>query len=278
LIRRTRNHILRWYGYDSETHERVNPAQFEQYRRGERRAYVMVGDRRQFFPKRQIETITYSIEDAYQGLYQQIRGYLGKSRKGLPAEPLPDALTYARYGLWHYVDKRKRSKEPYASLQRAGANLCGLMRILLFKRFESSVHAFRQTISTLLRMHESFLNALAQSIVPAGEDARAILYESDEMEEAQLLDALREVADRYDAADFDTELLHRHIEHDIQVLQTILQLVAPITAEQDAKLQTLMDELKREPLSKGKCLIFTQYADTARYLYENKTRAKDRTT
>ncbi len=43
LIRRTRNHILRWYGYDSETREPVDPAQFRPYLEGERRAYVMVG-------------------------------------------------------------------------------------------------------------------------------------------------------------------------------------------------------------------------------------------
>ncbi len=269
LIRRTRNHILRWYGYDAETHESVDPAQFEQYRRGERRAYVMVGDRHQFFPDRKLNTIAYSIEDTYQGLYQQIRDYLGKSRKGPPAEPLPEALTYARYGLWHYVARRKRKKEPYASLQRAGANLCGLMKILLFKRFESSVYAFRQTISTLLRIHESFLKALEDGIVPAGQDARAILYESDEMEETQLLDALREVADRYDAADFDTELMRRHIQHDIRILRKILALAEPITPEMDAKLQTLFAEMQKKPLTEGKCLIFTQYADTARYLYEN---------
>lgn len=276
LIRRTRNHILRWYGYDSETHQQVDPTHFEQYRRGERRAYIMVGGRHQFFPERKLNTITYSIEDTYQGLYQQIRGYLGKSRKGPPKEPLLEALTYARYGLWHYVDRGKRKKEPYGSLQRAGANLCGLMRILLFKRFESSVHAFRRTISTLLRIHESFLKALENRIVPAGEDAQAVLYESDKMEEAQLLDALREVADRYDAADFDTELMRRHIQHDIRILRKILALAEPITPEMDAKLQTLFTELQKDPLDQGKCLIFTQYADTARYLYENLNPGQER--
>jgi ERCC4-related helicase len=53
------------------------------------------------------------------------------------------------------------------------------------------------------------------------------------------------------------------------MLTKILALVAPITPEKDAKLQTLKERLAQRPLKDGKRLIFTQYADTARYLYEN---------
>lgn len=269
LVRRTRNHILRWYGYDSETQQRVDPSRFEEYRHGRRRAYVMVAGRHQFFPKRELDTIEYSIEDTYSGLYQQLRGYLGKPRRGQPTEPLADELTYARYGLWHYVTPRKQRQEPYVSLQRAGANLCGLMRILLFKRFESSVDAFRETIGRLERMHGVFIRALDEGIVPAGEDAQQILYESDNLEERQLMDALAEASDRYAIRDFDVDRLRRHLEHDVELLGRIRQLVEPITPEMDDKLQTLISRLGEPPLHKGKVLIFTQFADTARYLYEN---------
>jgi len=112
LIRRTRNHILRWYGLDSETHQPVDPSRFKEYLDGKRRAYVMVAGRHQFFPKRELETIEYSIEDAYQGLYQELRGYLGKPRKALPEKPPAGELTYARYGLWHYVVPEKQRQEP----------------------------------------------------------------------------------------------------------------------------------------------------------------------
>ncbi len=49
----------------------------------------------------------------------------------------------------------------------------------------------------------------------------------------------------------------------------MIDLVAPISPDKDAKLQTLLRKLKTKPLSEGKVLIFTQYADTARYLYDN---------
>src|SRR5439155_12605361 len=115
LIRRTRNHILRWYGFDSATHQPVDPSCFQEYLDSRRQAYVMVGGRRQFFPRRELVTIEYSIEQTYQGLYQELRQYLGKPRKGQPAQPLAHELTYARYGLWHYVIKAKQRQEPYAS-------------------------------------------------------------------------------------------------------------------------------------------------------------------
>lgn len=270
LVRRTRQHILRWYGFDAETHEPVDPNRFQEYLQGTRKAYVLVGGKHQFFPKRELETIEYSIEDTYQGLYQELRGYLGKARKGKPGKAMPDGeLTYARYGLWHYVKPDKQKKEPYTSLQRAGANLRGLMRVLLFKRFESSVYAFRETVRRLLKMHQSFLGSLDGGFVPAGEDAQYILYECDTLEEGALLDALREVSKRYDAKDFDLDALRAHIEHDIELFEKILKLVSPITPEKDAKLQKLREWLAVSPLKGAKRLIFTQYADTAKYLFAN---------
>jgi len=271
LIRRTRNHILRWYGYDSETREPVDPAQFRPYLEGERRAYVLVGDRKQFFPQRVLETIEYSIEETYRGLYQQLRDFLGQSHKEQPDRAPVNKLTFARYGLWHYVVKEKQRQEPYSTMQRAGANLHGLIRVLLFKRIESSVYAFKETIRRLLHVHRAFLDALAQGIVPAGDEAQKILYESDFADDTALVDALQRTADfgRYKVEDFDLPRLQADIEHDIRLFEQILSLVEPITPAQDAKLQTLKQRLAGAPLNAGKVLIFTQYADTAIYLYDN---------
>ena len=269
LIRRTRNHILRWYGFDAETEKPVDPSRFQQYLNGSRNAYVLVGGKKQFFPKRSLETVSYSIEDTYRGLYHQLRGHLGKPRGKDSASLAAGQLTYARYGLWNYVIESKQKQEPYSDLQRSGANLRGLMRILLFKRFESSVHAFRQSIRRLLNLHRLFAEALENGIVPAGDEAQAILYEPSAAEEQDLMDALAAVSGRYKVDDFNVELLQEHLSNDIALLQKTLSLVEPITPDQDAKLQSLLDRLGQPPLQDGKCLIFTQYADTARYLHEN---------
>ncbi len=269
LLRRTRNHILRWYGFDGKTDQPVDPSQFQEYLDGHRKAYVVVGGEKQFFPKRVLETISYNIEDTYQGLYFKLREHLGKPRGSPVSSSSVDELTYARYGLWNYVIQAKQKQEPYTNLQSSGINLRGLMRILLFKRFESSVHAFKVTVRRLLEVHERFLEALEGGIVPAGEAAQNILYEPNEAEEQDLMEALRHASVQYNIADFKIEELRADIEHDIQLLGTMLGLVSPITVAQDAKLQILKKRLAEPPLNEGKCLIFTQYADTARYLFDN---------
>ncbi|MDE3090716.1 MAG: helicase, partial [Chloroflexota bacterium] len=269
LIRRTRRDILRYYGYDEETNQPLDPSHWREYLDGTKRAYIIVAGKHQFFPRRELETIDYSIEDTYQGLYQQLRKAIGMPHKKRGGHLPKGELTYARYGLWNYVHKEKQKREPYASLARAGRNLRGLMRIMMFKRFESSVFAFRETIRRMLKVHERFLTALKQGIVPAGEDAQDILYEPSAAEEQNLMEALKQVTGRYRAEDFDLDSLKKCVRQDTRILKKMFRLIEPISAEEDAKLQTLKKRLRQAPFKDGKCLIFTEYADTAQYLYDN---------
>lgn len=142
--------------------------------------------------------------------------------------------------------------------------------MMLFKRFESSVHAFRRTLKRLKLIHEVFLKSLGEGFVPAGEDAQRLLYESDKYEEADLLDALAATSSKYDIADFDEPRLRHHLEADLDLLGKIVDLVEPITPDKDDKLQALISGLKKGITKKtGKVLIFTQYSDTAEYVHEN---------
>jgi superfamily II DNA/RNA helicase len=279
LIRRTRNQILRYYGLDSETNLPIDKSpHINEYLSGQRKAYILVGGRHQYFPKRRLETIEYSIEDTYNGLYQQLRQYLGKSNKQKSLKNLTNTLCYARYGLGNYVLAAKQQQEPYKGLQTAGANLRGLIRVLLFKRFESSVYAFQQTIDRMILAHERFLLGLQEGIIPAGKDAQAILNDEEAAgeDELDIIDALRSVSGKYDIEDFDRAKLTKHIAHDLKILNQIHQLVAPITPAQDAKLQTLKQWLAKPDILGKKQIIFTQYADTAQYLYDQITDDSDR--
>ena len=283
LIRRTRRHILRYYGFAEGTDEPLRDmtdAAVASYLDGTKRAYVRIGAKKQFFPKRELETLRYSIEDSYEGLYEKIRHHLGR-RGSQQYEPvLGDELTYARYGLWNYVKTELRELKKYRDLHRAGINLRGLIRVMLFKRFESSVHAFRESLIRLERIHEVFLKSMAQGQVPAGEDAQAILYESDRYEETELMDALERCTGSYPLEDFEADRLKSHIEADRSLIQKLIGMVRPICPAADDKLQTLIQglrlgpngnkpEIPAIPKQRGKVLIFTQFADTARYLYEN---------
>lgn len=274
MVRRLRKHILRWYGYAGDTSQplrELSDVKARPYLAGEKKAYVMVAGRHQYFPKRELETLRYSIEDTYDGLYDQIRGILGRTPPGEKTVLRPGKqLTYARYGLWNYVLPEKQKTDPYKDLQRAGVNLRGLIRVMVFKRFESSVCAFRKTLERLEKIHGFFLEALDRGFVPAGQDAQKLLYESDVFDNDGLMDALQEHSGRYRIADFDEPKLRQHLAADQKLIQKMISLVDPIIPERDAKLQVLLAGLKKGiPKTRSKVLIFSQYADTAQYLYEN---------
>lgn len=272
LIRRTRRHILRWYGYAAEDGSPLcekTDDQCKPYLNYEKRAYVIVNNKHQFFPKRELDSLRYSIDDTYNGLYEQIRNCLGTYDKEAKNLRPGVALTYARYGLWNYVVEILQKVEPYKDLHRSGINLRGLIRTSLFKRFESSVYAFRVSLRRMLVTHEAFLAALERGFVPAGDKVDKILASVEDTEDEDFIEKLERESKLYKAQDFHLDILKSHIKEDIGLLKRMLGLIAPIAPEKDAKLQALIKRLRQYPMDSGKCLIFTQFADTAAYLYQN---------
>ncbi|MCD6394977.1 MAG: helicase [Planctomycetes bacterium] len=272
LIRRTRKHILQWYGYAADTNvplRELSEVTRHQYLSGQKRAYVNVGGKHQYFPKRKLKTLRYSIESTYHGLYDYLRKCLGQPRTKRYRPKPGEELTYARYGLWNFVIKSKKHKAPYNELRRAGINLRGLIRTMLFKRFESSVYAFRTTVKRMIKTHELFLKSIERGFVPAGEKADDFLGRHGKFDEVELLDALQAVSGKYSLDDFESEKLIKCIKADLDLLNDMYQQVKRITPDKDDKLQQIIRQLSEPPVSNGKCLIFTQFADTAQYLYEN---------
>ena len=274
LVRRTRRHILRWYGTAEDTGRPLRDledAEAAPYLRGERPASVRVGNSRQFFPRRRLVTLSYSIDDTYRGLYDRIRDLL----TGEAATAGGEVITYARFDLGTYVLKEYRNKKPYDGLRWGGRNLRGLMRILMFKRLESSVYAFRRSVEKMLRANQLFLEGLGQGIIiarDAGLNPALLadkLFDEGQLPDKEDWDELRQ-ASPYKAGHFDIPSLRRDIEADIAVLRELMELVEPIVPDQDAKLNRFLRGMNGEFLrNSGKVLVFTQFADTAEYLYEH---------
>jgi superfamily II DNA/RNA helicase len=267
LIRRTRIHLLKW-GYAKRDN------------RG--RTFIIIKEHgietTKYFPKREDPiTLEYNLDKTYKGLYDEIRVILGKYRKfeDIDTSKLKDELTYARYGLWHYVKDEKKRKAPYTDLHHAGRNLRGLLRVLLFKRFESSVYAFRESVNRLHELHIRFLKAVNAGVIPAGEEAEYLLYESGQYDDIQLIDELKKLEKKYNLEDFDIEQLKKDLEKDIHLFKKLYDLVKDVNVAQDEKLQALLARLKEDKKLKKKVLIFTQYAETATYLYDNLNSAKE---
>ncbi|HEV2046028.1 MAG TPA: helicase-related protein [Chthoniobacterales bacterium] len=259
-----------------DKHEREMPPLLQHFMVRRTRTHIrehwpnaQINGRKLIFPDRKLTTIKYNINKAYNGLYDKLRRLIEPPN---PKEGKTQGLRYARYGLIDYVDAAMRSQSPYKDLARAGLRLSGLMRSLLFKRLESSVEAFRCTVSHLLESHRLFLALLKEGKISAGEDVEPLLKDLEEgdAEDEDLLESLRGVSAKYDIKSFDRTRLEADITNDVHCLQKIRDAVEPITPAHDAKLQRLIKWLDEESLLRQhKLLVFTQFSDTGEYLYKN---------
>lgn len=157
-----------------------------------------------------------------------------------------------------------------------------LMAINLMKRMESSVESFRLTLS---RMQNSIDAALAKLTAfrnnPA--ESRNFWYGSDDAVEIQEWDYEDEREENYllagksvkiELADMDLDAWEKDLRKDLQTIRKLLDRARQIDAGKDNKLTALKDlisEKANAPLNRGnrKMLIFTAFADTADYLFDN---------
>ncbi|GGL68957.1 helicase [Microlunatus endophyticus] len=201
-------------------------------------------------------------------------------------------LTLAVYTPLAYVFPSRRDK--YEQLYGAGsgqnymggetANLGAasreqgirkLMTVNLLKRLESSVEAFRLTLTrlelTVAEAIEAVDNHAAKiaDIVSAFADMDA---EDDDFEFPTSGTVGRKT--QIDLADMDVESWNRDLVNDGKVIQQLLASISGISPEHDSKLRALRDLIAgklQHPLNPGnrKVLIFSAFADTAEYLYTN---------
>ena len=280
LVRRTRRHILRWYGTAEDSGKPLRELDDETaapYLRGERPASVPVGGKKQFFPRRRLQTISYSIDATYSGLYDRIRDLL----TGDARTPDNHRMSYARFGLGNYVLPEYRTIHPYNKLHQAGIHLRGLIRVLMFKRLESSVYAFQQSVRRMIRVNRAFLEGLNRGVITAQEAGfdpktlQQVLLEEGAMPDEGVWESLREKSP-YRIECFDLLNLRADVESDIAVLEELERMAGPIIPDRDAKLQRFLRGIRNGFFrNSGKILVFTQFSDTADYLFRAVTAIRD---
>lgn len=148
-----------------------------------------------------------------------------------------------------------------------------LMAINLLKRLESSVNSFRLT---LIRIHD-FINDSITAIDKFQESGADTIDVTDFSEDFDTEDSENDPfvgrKSKINLRDMDYVSWRRDLKTDLEVLELLILLLKDITPEHDAKLQQLVADLKNKfehPIngSNKKVLIFTAFADTANYLYE----------
>ena len=87
--------------------------------------------------------------------------------------------------LTDYIKEEAKEKEEYRDLFRARDRIAKLMGVLLFKRLESSIEAFRSTLTSLEQSNRNFREALEAGYVPIGSTATRLLsghtFDADEL-------------------------------------------------------------------------------------------------
>ena len=148
-----------------------------------------------------------------------------------------------------------------------------LMAINLLKRLESSVNSFRLTLT---RIHD-FIQDSITAIDKFQESGAGTIDVTDFSED---FDAEDNESDPFvgrkskiNLRDMDYVSWRRDLKADLEVLELLILMLKDITPEHDMKLQQLVADLKNKfehPINGNnkKVLIFTAFADTANYLYE----------
>ncbi|MBI1798558.1 MAG: DEAD/DEAH box helicase family protein [Candidatus Eisenbacteria bacterium] len=214
------------------------------------------------FPEPHVEARTYDLEKVLPGFFEEFARILQPE----DGEPL---LTMARYAPSSYGKGGKAEARELA--------LVGLIRTGLLKRFESSAFAFSNTLASMIRSHQRFLEALAKGVLPTADELHQL--EDDDSEEAWagLLDDGKQVA----ATNIDIRRLSAAVDSDRQHMQSLLDRTKKVTQKRDTKLELLAVELARivreaardgvgdeDIRNRRKVLIFSYYADTVEWIVE----------
>lgn len=188
-----------------------------------------------------------------------------------------DKLNLMIYSPFSYIYEDK--KEYYSKLingENATFNtedrensLKGLLKTNLLKRLESSIYSFNLTITRLIDKINSTLTMINEN-------------ENYEFEmEKYLFDDIEDEYEQFYIGNTEINLNDMNLDdwkidlkHDLKILNELLDKTSLINVNKDQKLSFLKEIISSKienPINKenNKIILFTQYMETAEYLYEN---------
>jgi len=237
VVRRTRGFIQRAYP-DAKLRVKIGPGEYE--------------EKPLRFPGRVSgpdQALRYSIEAAYGGgLYDDLIKMLSE-------------MAYPLYGVGGYLKSQHQGEDRFVGVNRAGRALRGLIKVLLLKRLESSIDAFRISLRRLAARLEDALDLLAEGKVRV-KVGRAAGEDGDGDRDVGELERLESTSW------FEVDRLEADLWADLELIQTRLDRLEGLDAGSDAKLVRLRRYLTERPPTEHRTIVFTQFADTAEYLKE----------
>ena len=156
--------------------------------------------------------------------------------------------------------------------ERTAQRLTGLMKSLLFKRFESSIHSFKETLNRQIQALETLAQMLESQKVRLpikNFNNLEAYYEAIESNDEEFFEDNEKNLVELDTKDFKPDYLEK-IKSDTEILRELLNQWKEI--KEDSKLEKLVAQLhlslNRKIIGEknAKVIIFTEAQTTARYL------------
>ncbi len=153
-----------------------------------------------------------------------------------------------------------------------------LTAINLMKRMESSVFSFNLTLKRIKELIETTINTIdtyeknSTASLELTDISNIDEFDDEDQNSDELFTFGKKV--KIELADMDYKSWQNNLQKDRDVLELLTLMVGDITPEHDCKLQELFRVIKgklENPINVGnkKIIIFTAFADTAAYLYDN---------
>jgi hypothetical protein len=247
-----------------------------------RRSQVQHGGAQVVFPERSAPQVgKYSLSKTYGGLLDELERAFNK-QKPLLSLAIYNPLSYpAQLSLDNI-----QSNQEFQFEKGRQEQIVGLIRTMLLKRFESSAWAFQSTCEGLLLKLLAWVEVHTET---GAEKRRSERWKAQHEDVLARINAHRRENDGEEEIEEDTSLPMELLEDvkklsrkqyrveeildetylDMDQLVEFLKDLRDFSPAKDDKLQTLIELLKNHPLlGRHKVLIFSEYRDTARYLYK----------
>lgn len=188
-----------------------------------------------------------------------------------------DNLNLSIYTPSHYIyDSVKEDYE--INMKGSGISIMGrekglrkLMATNLLKRLESSVSSFRLTLKRIQECIDETLETIQKNGRNGSVDVTDFIADLDSTDSEN--EPFVGKNSKINLRDIDLVRWTNDLKSDQENLALLQLMLKDISPEHDTKLQMLIEDLKHKfeyPINKGnkKVLIFTAFADTANYLYD----------
>ena len=182
-------------------------------------------------------------------------------------------LEYARYRAIEFLKPEFQSK--YQNAVHLGQSLAGIYKVHMVKRLESSFHAFKKSLQTLLRITNDMIRMFDEGRVIIAPDLKVKDLQAKGMELDEIIEyaiAKGYLADEitFSPDNFDPKLL-KLLKDDKEVLEYLIDDWKQ--ENDDPKFDLFKEVLNKELMlpeinKEGKLVIFSESVDTLNYLYD----------